>query len=126
MNSLPFPHVETPAGCRFSPPYQLQSMLLDRCFRPQGLGRGHVAVLARVLEKTGLARNKLSALQGMDRAATTRTLQTLEQAGLVRRWVNPDNRRAKLVAPTDKTRYLSQRFLPPRAPTTKLFFKVFP
>ena len=57
----------------------------------------------------GITQEKLSQDLSIDRAATTRTIQSMEQKGLVTRTVHPDDRRAKSVCLTEKGRaYESQ------------------
>lgn len=59
----------------------------------------YLITLSRQEEQT---QDELSCYVRVNRAATARTLKTMEQAGLVTRRVNAENKRQKLVRLTDK------------------------
>lgn len=56
-----------------------------------------------------ITQDELSMALVIDKAATARALDQLEQHGLVSRRINPHNRRQKLVSATEKARSLADR-----------------
>ena len=56
-----------------------------------------------------VTQDELSASLLIDKAATARALDRLEKKGFVARWVNPENRRQKLVSATPKARDIADR-----------------
>jgi DNA-binding MarR family transcriptional regulator len=91
-----------------SPGYRIS--LLSRLFGPAvnayyeafGITFGQIPFILEILEDPGLTQEQLSELVVVDKAAAARTLAALEVQGLLLRKENPDNRRQKLVYPTEK------------------------
>ena len=76
-----------------------------------GLQPSHIPFVAKLLRRdTPLTQDELSAALVIDKAATARALDQLERKGLVRRVVNPENRRQKLVSATPKAKALEGAF----------------
>lgn len=91
-----------------SPGYRIS--LLSRLFGPAvntyyeafGVTFGQMPFILEVLEQPGLTQEQLSEFVVVDKAAAARTLAALEAQGLLLRKENPENRRQKLVYPTEK------------------------
>lgn len=56
-----------------------------------------------------VTQDALSAALVIDKAATARALEQLEQKGFVNRMVNPNNRRQKLITVTDKAKAIQHK-----------------
>ena len=69
-----------------------------------GLDLSSFATLMTLFEREGIAQAELSAAVGVQSYATTRTLDKMEQEGLVERRANPKSRRAHQVFLTKKGR----------------------
>ncbi|WP_066853273.1 MarR family winged helix-turn-helix transcriptional regulator [Halodesulfovibrio spirochaetisodalis] len=68
---------------------------------------GQVPFLMEVLRnKEPMTQDELSKALFIDPAATARAIEQLEKKGLVKRKVNPKNRRQKLVSATDKANWM--------------------
>ncbi len=80
------------------------SKLITRWLEPYGIGPAQVGILTYVLERGQVTQDEISQQQRTDRAATARALTALEKGGFVYRCENPDNRRKKLVSPSNKAR----------------------
>ena len=61
------------------------------------LGQGQPRILARLLQGDGLTQRELADACALDAATLSRTLDRLEEMGLIRREENPDSRRSYLV-----------------------------
>jgi DNA-binding MarR family transcriptional regulator len=96
----------TSGGYRIGMMSRLQGALLERRLRSYGVAAGQLPYLMEALCKPGQTQDEMAARVGVSRAATARALRTLEQDGLVTRAENPDNRRQKLVSPTERARAL--------------------
>lgn len=74
-----------------------------------GLTPAQAQVLARL--EAPMRLSELAQAQSCDPSSVTTMVQRLERDGLLRRTVDPDDRRARLVQPTAKGRRLRTRFL---------------
>lgn len=91
--------------------FRLSSCILDRRLASLGLWHGQVPYIITLVEEEGRTQNELAGIIRVNRAATARILKNMEAAGLVRREENPQNRREKLVYPTDKSRALADQLV---------------
>ena len=72
-----------------------------------GIARGSLLFVMEALCNEGVIQEDISRSLSIDRAATARALQQLEEGGLVVREEDPEDRRRKRVRPTDKAHALS-------------------
>ncbi|CCH48248.1 MarR family winged helix-turn-helix transcriptional regulator [Pseudodesulfovibrio piezophilus] len=91
-------------GFRVARLFRINGCLLEKKLAGSGLTMGQVPYIQITLEKGGQTQDQLAARACVNRAATARTLKTLEKLDFVVRKENPKNRRQKLVYPTDKAR----------------------
>ena len=101
-------------GYRAARLHRLHMLVLDGLLAELGLPQvrsGTVPFLSAVLCHGGKTQDELAAWVSVSGACTARALSVLEEAGLVTRGENPDNRRQKLVYATDKARELETAFL---------------
>lgn len=80
----------------------LEDMEFDG-WRPQGT---HMAIVADLLKKDGIAQQDLAVSTIKDKGTITRGLQGLEKEGLIERQVDSKDRRNKLIFLTEKGRCL--------------------
>lgn len=85
--------------------------LIDRKIASLGLCHGQVPYLFSIVEEEGQTQDELAAHIRVNRAATARTLKSMEKAGLITRQPNPENRRQNLVYPTAKAKGLTDKVL---------------
>ncbi|WJH35339.1 MarR family transcriptional regulator [Paenibacillus sp. CC-CFT747] len=69
-------------------------------------------VLKHVQETNGISQKELSIMADKDKTSITRTLDSLERRGAVRRQVNPEDRRSFLVFLTEEGMGLIERLQP--------------
>jgi DNA-binding MarR family transcriptional regulator len=72
-----------------------------------------------------VTQDQLSAVLVIDKAATARALDQLEQSGFVSRMVNPDNRRQKLVTATARARAIESTLYDIFQATSDVFTRNF-
>ena len=65
--------------------------------------------LSQLYNRDGLTQEEMAAVITVDKAATTRTIQGMEEKGLVRREAHEENYRAKRVYLTDKAKNAEPR-----------------
>ena len=70
------------------------------------MAEGHL--LLRIIEDGSVSPEILKDELGVSKSAISQMLSTLESEGLVRREIDPDDRRRIIVLPTDKTKALSE------------------
>ncbi len=83
--------------------FRLNSNYLAKPLGELGLGRGVMAFLLEVVFCNGIIQQDISRKLTIDRAATARALQQLEENGFITRVENEHNRREKCAYPTQKT-----------------------
>ncbi|MFW5486891.1 MAG: MarR family winged helix-turn-helix transcriptional regulator [Desulfovibrio sp.] len=90
-------------GYRVAVLARLQAQIMTPRVEALGLSYCGVPIMAELyfLERE-VTQDELVTRLLLDKAAVARTLGDLEKRGLVRRRVNPDNRRQKLVAPSEE------------------------
>ena len=96
-------------GYRAARIFRTNACLLDRQVSSLGLCHGQIPYLIAITEKEGQTQDELGASIRVTRAATARTLKGMEKAGLITRKENPDNRRQKLVYPTEQANNLMEK-----------------
>ncbi len=96
---------DTSFGYRFAMIHRLGRALAHQGLKAFGLTQAQIPFLMELLHREGpMTQQALSRALVIDPAATARTLEQLEKQGWIRREVNGENRRQKLVFPTDKAR----------------------
>lgn len=87
------------------------SALREQRTRDYGISSGQWTFLRQLWREDGISQRHLSRRLAMRDATTAVTLRALEQAGLIRRGVNPRDRREMLVNLTSRARFLEPRLL---------------
>lgn len=93
-------------GRRLAMLYRLSQAWLAGPLAEIGVTRGGIGFLLAVFRSEGISQEELTRELFIDRAATARAVQSLEDAGLVRREADPRDRRRKRVYSTDAARAL--------------------
>ena len=92
-------------GYHFAKLHRLMSAVCKQNLIALGIQPSQIPFIAELLHCDGpVTQDELSAVLIIDKAATARALDQLEQTGFVSRIVNPDNRRQKLVTATAKAK----------------------
>lgn len=89
-------------GFRVGRIFRMNACLLERQVASLGLCFGQIPYVLSTAEKGEQTQDEIAAQLHVNRAATARTLKNMEDAGLVTREANPENRRQNLVRATDK------------------------
>lgn len=100
----------TSPGYRVSRLARLNFALIDHWAEYLGISHGQVGYMCELLHREGRTQDEIAEAVGVNRSATARALALLERKKLVRRRENPENRRQKLVYPTEKARMLEKSF----------------
>lgn len=74
-----------------------------------GINYGQISLVMQALSCPGKSQDEISNTLGIDKAATARRLAALERSGFIVRRENIENRRQKLVYPTDKAWNIEER-----------------
>ncbi len=85
--------------------------LLEREVEKLGLSFGQIPYILTTVDKEGQTQDGIAAQLHVNRAATARTLKSMEKAGFVTREENPKNRRQNLVRPTEKAEGVARELL---------------
>ena len=100
-----------PIGYRFAVLHRLNSAFLSSDLKALGISLSQMPFMAELLHAdTPMAQDQLSAELEIDKAATARALDQLEKKGLIKRKVNPQNRRQKQVWATQAARDIETQF----------------
>ncbi len=84
---------------------RLNQKQLARSFKPHGIGSGgHHSYLKAILQRPGVNQDQLTNDLKFDKATTARSVRQLEQEGYIERRVDPNDRRAYLLYPTERAR----------------------
>lgn len=95
----------TSFGYHFAKLHRLMIALCKQDVMDLGIQASQIPFIAELLHcDAPVTQDELSAALVIDKAATARALDQLEQNGFVNRIVNPDNRRQKLVTATAKAK----------------------
>jgi DNA-binding MarR family transcriptional regulator len=76
-----------------------------------GISKGKIPYLMKILKSPGIVQEDLSNHLCLDRAATARALQSLENNGFIFREEDPRDRRRKNVYPTPKAENLQEEMV---------------
>lgn len=112
-------------GYRVSLLARLKGCILDRKIADLEICHGQIAYLMETILNEGQPQERLAEIVLVDRAATTRALKCMETSGLVTRRPNPENRRQKLVYPTQKGREVMDELLNRLTENTEMMFEGF-
>jgi len=99
-------------GYRIARLWRLNGCLLDGWLTDLSMSVGQIPYIMSTIEKEGQTQDELSTEIRVDRAATARTLKSMEKSGLIEREQNPKNRRQKLVYPTTKGKARYDKLIP--------------
>ncbi|SIN91453.1 MarR family winged helix-turn-helix transcriptional regulator [Halodesulfovibrio marinisediminis] len=96
-----------PLGYAVAMTHRMQAAKAKEKVAQYGITFGQVPFLMEILRnKEPMTQDALSKALFIDPAATARAVEQLEIKGLVKRKVNPKNRRQKLVSATDKATWM--------------------
>lgn len=113
-------------GYHFAKLHRLMVALCKEDIRKLGIQSSQMPFIAELLHyKVPVTQDVLSAALVIDKAATARALEQLEQNGFVTRVVNPQNRRQKLVSATDKAKAVQSQFYNTLQAASDVFTKDF-
>ncbi|EGB14450.1 transcriptional regulator, MarR family [Pseudodesulfovibrio mercurii] len=98
-------------GRRFSLIQRLSLIYLSGPMSGAGVSKGKIPYLMKILSSPGIVQEDLTNHLCLDRAATARALQSLENDGLIRREEDPRDRRRKNVYPTPKAEGLQEEMI---------------
>jgi len=70
-------------------------------FKTLGLTKGQYVYLARIVEHPGIIQSRLAEMIRVDRTTVAHAVKKLEQAGLIERRADQDNKKNKALFPTD-------------------------
>ena len=93
-------------GRRFSIIQRLSLIYLSGPLSESGISKGKIPYLMKILTSPGIVQEDLTRHLCLDRAATARALQSLENHGFVYREEDTEDRRRKKVYPTAKAQRL--------------------
>ncbi|MFW5500492.1 MULTISPECIES: MarR family winged helix-turn-helix transcriptional regulator [unclassified Maridesulfovibrio] len=83
---------------------RLHKAILAEKLKSVGITYGQIGFIMQSLRYPGRSQDELSMILSVDKAATARAVANLIKMGLLYREENPDNRRQKLVYPTEKAK----------------------
>ena len=86
--------------------YRYGQRFLTARLRPVGVEVGQMPALMRVFQSPGITQEQITYETGMDKGTVARSVQQLEANGLVRREVDPADRRVNHIYATAKARAL--------------------
>lgn len=115
-----------PIGYRFAVLHRLNASFISGDIKKLGISLSQMPFIAELLHAVApMAQDQLSAQLEIDKAATARALEQLEKKGLVKRRVNPRNRRQKQVWATPAARAIEQQFFNCLRTKAEIFTKGF-
>ena len=88
---------------------RLHKALLADKLDELGINYGEVGFLIQTLRHPGRSQESLSVVLGVDKGFAARAIARLEKNGFLFRKENAENRREKLVYPTDKTKEIGEK-----------------
>ncbi|MCG8529059.1 MAG: MarR family transcriptional regulator [Desulfovibrionales bacterium] len=102
---------QVPLGYAVAMTSRLQSAIVKEHVQDLGITYAQVPFLAELFrQREPITQDMLSKALCIDPAATARALEHLQKKGLIRRKVNPKNRRQKLVSVTEKANWMKSDF----------------
>ncbi|WP_421903862.1 MarR family winged helix-turn-helix transcriptional regulator [Maridesulfovibrio sp.] len=90
---------------------RLHKAILAEKLKSVGITYGQVGFIMQSLRYPGRSQDELSMILSVDKAATARAVANLVKLGLLYREENPENRRQKLVYPTEKAEKIKEDLL---------------
>lgn len=102
--------------------YRFRQRFFEQRLGDQGIGGGQVGLLYLLYDGDGVTQTELAERLAIDRASATELLRRMEQAGLISRRADPDDRRAKRVVLTAKAKALRPRMEALRAEWANALF----
>jgi len=102
------PHPETVGHC-VGMLHRFARKLMTRLLEPMGLPEVAFPLLAIVSHHDAISQDELAEIHMVDKSTVARALMRMEDAGLVTRSVDPDDRRIKRVEATADGRCLVER-----------------
>jgi len=81
---------------------RLHKAILAERLKAIGITYGQIGFIMQVLRHPGRSQDQLSLVLSVDKGATARAVAKLVKEGFLYREENPENKRQKLVYPTDK------------------------
>lgn len=91
--------------------FRTNACMLEKRLSTIGIVYGQAPYVIATNENEGQTQDELAAQIRVNRAATARHLKAMEKADLIIRKENPNNRRQKLVYPTEKSKALVKDLL---------------
>ncbi|WP_320173805.1 MarR family transcriptional regulator [Maridesulfovibrio sp.] len=87
---------------------RLHKAILAEKLKSVGITYGQIGFIMQSLRYPGRSQDELSMILSVDKAATARAVANLIKMGLLYREENPENRRQKLVYPTEKAKAIKE------------------
>ncbi|ACS81766.1 MarR family winged helix-turn-helix transcriptional regulator [Maridesulfovibrio salexigens] len=87
---------------------RLHKAILAEKLKSVGITYGQIGFIMQSLRNPGRSQDELSMILSVDKAATARAVANLVKMGLLYREENPENRRQKLVYPTEKAKAIKE------------------
>ena len=81
-------------------------LYLNRALAPYGINSSQYQFILNLFQNPGITQDKLPELICINKSNVARTLAQLEKKGLIRRQVNPGDKRTAAVFPTERAREL--------------------
>ena len=108
---MDFNDERVPVGYGVAMVSRILTATVKKNIEPLNITPAQIPFLCELLRSNApLTQDTLSAQLLIDPAATARAIENLEKKGLVKRKVNPENRRQKLVSVTDKANWMKGDF----------------
>ncbi|HAS89303.1 MAG TPA: MarR family transcriptional regulator [Desulfovibrio sp.] len=87
---------------------RLHKAILAEKLKSLGITYGQIGFIVQAIRHPGRSQDELSTILSVDKAATARAVAKLVKLGLLSREENPENKRQKLVFPTEKAIDISE------------------
>ncbi|WP_415715275.1 MarR family winged helix-turn-helix transcriptional regulator [Maridesulfovibrio sp.] len=87
---------------------RLHRVILAEKLKTMGITYAQVGFMMQALRHPGKSQDEISLVLGVDKAATARAVAKLIEEGFLYREENPENRRQKLVYPTEKAKAIGE------------------
>ncbi len=93
-------------GKVFSIIHRTSAAHMEKALKALGVPYGQFMFILCICDHEGFSQEQLAAELKMDKGFVARTVKNLEQQGFVRRMESPDDRRQKILFPTEKSKRL--------------------
>lgn len=87
---------------------RLHKAILAEKLKAVGITYGQIGFIMQAMRYPGRSQDELSTVLSVDKAATARAVAKLVKQGLLYREENPENKRQKLVFPTEKAKEIRE------------------